>query len=354
MGWLIDSGRHRPDTGNYLFKPDLRPLGLLPNPVDPQPIQTSDENSELPLQKVRPSAAEQRCPYRTFTPGELPPPPGWWLELFHLCQKLHVPCDRKQPDLSTVSSIVDAVDQMIASARATITDSRSDVLTLTAITTSPLSALSDGHQQSATGSLTVGSVRQHREGTPFAGGGTVALNDYSTEHRVEDVSARLPVATTGTLAATLQTENTTPHAVVMPDENGPTQIGEGSSGSKNGDVTPPMSDPPASESERIGSWECCPTQVKDSGWLVLHDLPGAVFKLLLQTKNPDGWVTWESLGDGAWDQGPGPEGRNLVIAVVYRLNTISHDYAKDRGSKRLVHSRGRLDRLSYRIDPTLK
>ena len=349
LGWLIDSGRHRPDTGNYLFKPDLRPLGQLPAPVHPQIIQTSDEVPELLPQNVSPSADEQRRPYRTFTPGELPPPPGWWLELFHLCQRLHVPCDRKPPDLSTVSYIVEIVEQMIERARTTIAPNA----------TATLAASSDGHQQSASGSPTIGTARNDQEWPPPTEAGNDPLNGDSTEQLGEDVSVRQPVTATENLVTPAGTiiplTPTAPIVGVTLNENGPTQTDEGSSSSKDGDLITPMPVPPAIGLETFGKWEFWPTEVqfKDNGRLPLTGVERAILERLLRTKNPEGWVNWTVLASEAWDSDADPD-RKVVIAGVYRLNKYSREYAKKCGSSKLVSSYGGKGDLSYRIEPLLK
>lgn len=155
--------------------------------------------------------------------------------MVNLCQELHVPCNHAEPDPSTASAIVNTVKQMIESACETIAASQSDAHLQATIATASLTALSDGHQKSASGSPTVGTARKDQEGNPPAGGGTDALNGNSTEHRVEDVSARQPVAATYFLA--------TPEGTVLPPRLTPAIVG----------VTPGDSDSPQLNDRESGS-----------------------------------------------------------------------------------------------------
>lgn len=139
------------------------------------------------------------------------------------------------------------------------------------------------------------------------------------------------------------------NTVEMPAENGSTQTAEGRSGSKGGDVRP------AEKTEKFGDWEFWPAQVrfKDEAKVDLIDLPREIFKRLLSTTNPDGWVIWTALASDSWENGTDPS-RKTVIAGVYRLNKELRPLAQKLGSTKLIESKGNLDALSYRVDPSVK
>ena len=125
LGWLIDAGRHPPDTGHCLYKfQPTRNRRRLP-PALAQPDLINDDEPEVPM-------------FRTFEAGELSPQGEWWQSVFGLGQQLDVPCNSNEPDQSTASSVVDAVEQMIASVRETIAPLQSDALPLVMTRPAPL------------------------------------------------------------------------------------------------------------------------------------------------------------------------------------------------------------------------
>jgi len=168
LGLLIDSGRHPPDTGSHLYKFNPPRDRRHVVPVNSQSIVTNDDEDE---------DEPELPPLRVLEPGELRPGRDWWREVVGLSEQLKVPCNFVEPDLSTASSIVETVEQMIASARTTIK----------ANAPAPLISLSDGHQQPASGLPTVGTAHKDPEVSPLAGGGTDVLNGNSTEQRDEEV-----------------------------------------------------------------------------------------------------------------------------------------------------------------------
>ena len=126
LGALIDSGRHRPDTGYHVYRFNPWLVGPLPATTNPQSIEAINDGPESPLPIGNLPAAEQGPQLRTFEPGELPPRQEWWLGLTHLCEGLRVPCNPEPPDLSTSSSIIDTAENLIERVQVALGASRTD------------------------------------------------------------------------------------------------------------------------------------------------------------------------------------------------------------------------------------
>ncbi len=131
LGLLIDSGRHPPDTGSHLYKFNPPRDRRHVVPVNSQSIVTNDDEDEDEDEPELP-------PLRVLEPGELRPGRDWWREVVKLSEQVKVPCNFVEPDLSTASSIVNAVMQMIENTSKAIAAPRPDALPLVMTRPAPL------------------------------------------------------------------------------------------------------------------------------------------------------------------------------------------------------------------------
>jgi len=331
LGWLIDAGRHPPDTGHCLYKfQPTRNRRRLP-PALAQPNLINDDEPEVPM-------------FRTFEAGELSPQGEWWQSVFGLGQQLDVPCNSNEPDQSTASSVVDAVEQMIASVRETIAPLQSDARHQSKDATSSLLALSDGQQQSASGSPTVGNAPKDQEVPPLTGGGAGVLKGDSTEQRGED-------------SAVIQTNETI-------DSTGePSQLDQNRHQdcfADNPDSATGKKPKEKSEQERgtrIGRWTIYHHQVQFDGLSrveMTHNYR-CVFECLL--KHEHNAVDQTTLIDIGWGLNSGKDAKNLK-PLISKLQKQLRNYLKDTLGKQLPKKlflcKAKGKDLCYQLDPSVR
>ncbi|MCX7406671.1 MAG: hypothetical protein NTZ32_01150 [Planctomycetales bacterium] len=305
LGWLIDAGRHPPDTGHCLYKfQPTRNRRRLP-PALAQPNLINDDEPEVPM-------------FRTFEAGELSPQGEWWQSVFGLGQQLDVPCNSNEPVLSTASTIVEIVEQLIESARKTIAANAPSLLT----------ALNYEYQWTPPGSPNDGTERKDQKVTSPAGG----------EAGIKSGDSGTPQQNAGESGSAGGHKSSLEGKKLTPDGEGPALKGKDLTRSK---------------------WNfSLPVDVTygDSCTFRLVDLSRKLFARLVNTNNPQGWVNWKSLADDVWTNNKNNKNKTIqrmtVIKGIDRLNVILQSGLKC--DHKPIKSDGTIDDLCYRIDPSLR
>lgn len=304
LGMLIDSGRHRPDTGAHIYRFNPWLLGPMPAVPTPKSDPKNDTVLEDQSSTVSTDAYEQQPLFRTFEPGELPPRPGWWQELTHLCEELHVPCSPEPPDLSTTTGIIDTVELLIEKARANLAELQSD-------------------------------LRPLRREIPDQTGADVVVNQPVIAPRVTQA---------GVVSSTTPGPRGTPETLGKSDS--PHRF-EGSTNSNSSDAMP---------TEIIGKWKFYDAEVQfaDLPKLLISQPYRGVLTCLLKCKD---YRNWKLLRDAGWSEEDDANRKNIVEAVS-RLRDKLKKYLEpalgDQLPENPILNRLSGDDLRYRIDDLLR
>ena len=223
-----------------------------------------------------------------------------------------MPCNQEQPDLSTATAIIGYVEQMIESVRNGLADS----------------------------SLTVPAARSAIDELPLTKSKTVELGGSVIGERAVDATASHIVST---------------GIPVSPNDSEPpaTPVEEIVAGLEEEEGDSPQSD--EAELKTYGKWQFLPAQVRFGALspFPLVDLPRRILQRLVETTNPDGWISWKNLADDAWEKDADPN-REAVIKGVSRLKSELKNGLGIQCPSDPIESMGQKNDLSYRIAPSLR